>query len=105
MDYLGEFEQVVMLAILRLGEKAYGMAIRKEIKDVAGRPASIGAVYTTMERLEDKGLLSSMVGESTEERAGRAKKYFRITASGEVALKRALRSTAAMKAGLDPVWG
>ena len=100
MDYLGEFEQIVMLAILRLGETAYGMTIRKEIFEVAGRPASLGAVYTTLERLEDKGFLSTAIGETTKERAGRAKKYFRVTGLGQAALKQALRSTEAMKDGL-----
>lgn len=105
MDYLGEFEQIVMLAILRLPENAYGMRIRMEIKDVAGRNASLGAVYTTLERLEDKGLLSSWVGEVTEPRAGRAKKYFKITASGALALKTSLDSTESLKAGLEPILG
>jgi DNA-binding PadR family transcriptional regulator len=105
MDYLGEFEQIVMLAILRLPENAYGMRIRMEIKDVAGRNASLGAVYTTLERLEDKGFLSSWIGEVTEPRAGRAKKYFKVTASGATALKASLRSTESLKAGLEPILG
>jgi DNA-binding PadR family transcriptional regulator len=103
MDYLGEFELLVMLAVLRLGTNAYGMTIRREITDVAERSASLGAVYTTLERLEDKGFLSSAVGEVTEERGGRAKKYFTVTASGAGAVKRSLKSTDAMKAGL--AWG
>lgn len=103
MDYLGEFELLVMLAVMRLGANAYGMLIRREIVDVAERPASLGAVYTTLERLEDKGFLSSAVGEATEERGGRAKKYFKVTASGASAVKGSLKSTEAMKAGL--AWG
>jgi len=105
MDYLGEFELLVMLAVLRLGSNAYGMMIRREIEDVAERSASLGAVYTTLERLEDKGFLSSAVGEATEERGGRAKKYFKVTASGAGAVKRSVKSTDAMKAGLGPAWG
>lgn|SRR5262249_55856009 len=105
MDYLGEFELMVMLAVLRLGSNAYGMTIRREIVDVAERPASLGAVYTTLERLEDKGFLSSAVGEATEERGGRAKKYFKVTASGAGAVKRSLKSSAAMKAGLGLAFG
>ena len=105
MDYLGEFEQIVMLAILRLPENAYGMRIRMEIKDVAGRNASLGAVYTTLERLEDKGFLSSWVGEVTEPRAGRAKKYFKVTATGAAALKASLHSTESLKSGLEPILG
>src|ERR1051326_3697962 len=104
MDYLGEFELMVMLAVLRLAGSAYGMTIIREIMDVGGRSASLGAVYTTLERLEDKGFLSSAVGEVTEERGGRAKKYFKITASGAAAVKRSLKSTEAMKAGLGPAW-
>lgn len=103
MDYLGEFELLVMMAVMRLGSTAYGMLIRREIEEVAERSASLGAVYTTLERLEDKGFLSSAVGESTEERGGRAKKYFHITASGAGAVKRSLKSTAAMQDGL--AWG
>ena len=103
MDYLGEFELLVMLAVLRLGKTAYGMTIRKEILDVACRTASLGAVYTTLERLEDKGFLSSAVGETTEERGGRAKKYFKVTSSGAKAIDRSIKSTEAMKVGL--VWG
>jgi len=105
MDYLGEFELLVMLSVLRLGTNAYGMTIRREIVEVAKRSASLGAVYTTLERLEDKGFLSSAVGERSDERGGRAKKYFRITASGAGAVKRSLKSTEAMKAGLGPAWG
>jgi PadR family transcriptional regulator PadR len=105
MDYLGEFEQIVMLAILRLPENAYGMRIRMEIKDVASRSASLGAVYTTLERLEDKGLLSSWVGEVTEPRGGRAKKYFKVTATGATALRASLHSTESLKSGLEPILG
>ena len=104
MDYLGEFELLVMLAVLRLGANAYGMLIRREIVDVAKRSASLGAVYTTLERLEDKGFLSSVIAESTVERGGRTKKYFAVTASGVSATERALNSTDAMKAGLSLAW-
>jgi DNA-binding PadR family transcriptional regulator len=105
MDYLGEFEQIVMLAILRLPENAYGMKIRQEIKDVASRAASLGAVYTTLERLEDKGFISTWVGEVTEPRAGRAKKYFKVTATGAAALQASLRATESLKIGLEPIFG
>lgn len=105
MDYLGEFEQIVMLAILRLRDNAYGMKIRQEIKDVASRNASLGAVYTTLERLEDKGLLASWIGEVTEPRAGRAKKYFKVTAAGTTALNASLRATESLKSGLEPILG
>ena len=103
MDYIGEFEQIVMLALLRLGANAYGMKVRQEIKDVANRSTSLGAVYTTLERLEGKGLISSAIGETTEERGGRAKKYFKLTATGIAALRHSLNSVEAMKAGLGSI--
>lgn len=105
MDYLGEFELLVMLAVLRQGTNAYGMTIRREIEDVGGRSASLGAVYTTLERLEDKGFVAAAVGERTEERGGRPKKYFKITTAGASAMKRSLKATEAMKEGLGPAWG
>ena len=71
-DHLGEFELLVLSALLRLGDDAYGVAIRAEIEERAGRNASIGAVYATLERLEKKGLIRSRMGEATPERGGRA---------------------------------
>jgi len=88
-EYLGEFEQLVLLALLRLGENAYGMTIRREIQDKTGRHVSLGAVYTTLNRLEEKGYVSSWVGEPTPERGGRAKRFFKINAAGARALKQA----------------
>src|SRR5260221_8533738 len=105
MDHLGEFELLVMLAVLRLGANAYGMLIRREILDVCGRSTSLGAVYTTLERLEDKGFLSSAAGESTKDRGGRAKKFFKISASGAGGGKSFLKATQAMKAGVGAAWG
>lgn len=84
---MGEFEQLVLLAILRLGDDAYGMEIRGEIESVTGRPTSYGAVYTTLSRLEGKGYVSHELGESTPERGGRAKKYFKVERAGRDALK------------------
>jgi PadR family transcriptional regulator PadR len=99
-DYLGEFELIVLLAVLRLRENAYGMTIRREIFERTGRNASIGAVYTTLDRLEEKGYISSHTGEATPERGGRAKKYFQIRGAGETALAQTERTVAAMKKGL-----
>ena len=99
--YLGEFEQLVMLAILRHREKAYGMIIRQEIEERTGRSTSIGAIYTTLERLENKGLVSSRKGEATPERGGRAKKYFSIRASGVRALERSRQVVQNMWDGLE----
>ncbi|GGF82133.1 PadR family transcriptional regulator [Alteromonas lipolytica] len=95
--FLGEFEQYVLLAILRLSEQAYGTTIRQVLFDVIQRDVSIGALYTTLTRLEEKGLISSRLGEATAERGGRAKKYFVVTGEG----KRALNDT---RRSLDAMW-
>jgi PadR family transcriptional regulator PadR len=79
---LGEFEYFVLSVAARLGEQAYGAAIRQEIQSVTGRQCSIGALYTTLDRLENKGLLKTWMGESTPERGGRAKRLVRVTAKG-----------------------
>lgn len=79
---LGEFEQVVILAILRLDENAYGVSISREIEECTERRPSPGALYTTLDRLEDRGLLTSKFGDPTPERGGRAKRYFRVTKEG-----------------------
>jgi len=81
-QYLGNFELVVMLALIRLGENAYGVPIAREIEVRSGRRVSLGSIYATLERLEAKGLVSSELGEPTSERGGRAKKYFRISGMG-----------------------
>ena len=89
---LGEFEQVVLLAILRLDDGAYGVSIRNEIAQCTGREPSPGALYTTLDRLETKQLLSSRVGEPTPQRGGRAKRYYMVTSQGLAAVTRAQRS-------------
>ena len=80
--YLGNFELMVMLVLVRLGEKAYGVPIAHEIEAKSGREVSLGSIYATLDRLETKGLVCSQVGEPTPERGGRAKKYFSVTAKG-----------------------
>jgi PadR family transcriptional regulator, regulatory protein PadR len=82
-NLLGPHEQVVLLAILRIGEGAYGMTIRREVEQRAGCKLSIGSVYTTLERLQRKGYVRSRQGEPTAERGGRAKRHYRITVNGE----------------------
>jgi DNA-binding PadR family transcriptional regulator len=99
-DFLGEFEQIVLLALLRLGSGAYGMAVRREIEDRTGRAVSIGAVYATLQRLEDKGYVSSFVGEPTAARGGRAKRFFRVEADGERSLRRSQEAISRMMDGL-----
>jgi PadR family transcriptional regulator PadR len=99
-EYLGDFEQLVLFAVLRLGDNAYGVPIHQEIEQRAGRRTSIAAVYTTLSRLEQKGYVSSWTGESTPERGGRAKRYFRIEASGSAALRQSHLSSSRMAEGL-----
>lgn len=86
--YIAEFEELVLLAILKLGSNAYGAAIHEALED-AGRRTAIGALYTTLSRLEEKRFVSSWMGESTAERGGRAKKYFKVQANGMQALREA----------------
>jgi DNA-binding PadR family transcriptional regulator len=97
---LGEFEQLVLLAILRLKGEAYGVSIRAEISTRTGREPASGALYTTLDRLEQKGLLKSRIGEPTPQRGGRAKRYYRATASGIAAITRAQRALRNMLDGL-----
>jgi PadR family transcriptional regulator, regulatory protein PadR len=81
-SYLGEFELMLLLAIIRLGEEAYGVPISREIEQHRGRNVAIGSVYAALERLESKGLVTSSLGDPTPERGGKAKRYFRITKEG-----------------------
>ena len=97
---LGEFEQIVLLAVLRLKAEAYGASIRAEIAERTGREPTSGALYTTLDRLEKKGLLKSRIGESTPQRGGRAKRYYHLTASGTVAITRSQRAFRNMLQGL-----
>lgn len=98
---LGEFEQLVLLALVRLGPEAYGATVRREIETRAGRELSISAVYTTLERLEQKGLVRSRVGEPTPQRGGRRRKHFELLPAGAQALKVAYEAFAGMTAGLE----
>ena len=86
-ELLGTFEYLVTQMVVHLGANAYGVKIRREILDRTGRDVSIGALYTTLRRLEKKGYLASRVGEVTPIRGGRAKTYFRITAPGQTVLR------------------
>ena len=100
--YLGEFEHIVLLAVLRLGDTAYGVTVRQEIEARTGRDVSIGAIYATLSRLETKGLVKSRTGEPTAERGGRAKRLFRVTALGRRSSTEAQRVLARMLDGLKP---
>lgn len=102
--HLGDFEEVVLLAILALGENAYGVPIRSRLED-AGRKTSVGALYVTFDRLETKGLVESWEGEATPQRGGRAKKYFRVTGAGHDALCQTEATRMKLRAGLQLAGG
>lgn len=87
-DYLGEFEQIVLLALHRLGDDAYGMTVRRHIEERTGREVTIGAVYATLDRLERKGFVGTTMADPTPERGGRAKRFYRLEAAGVDALQR-----------------
>jgi PadR family transcriptional regulator, regulatory protein PadR len=81
-SYLGEFELMVLLALIRVGEDAYGVPIARELLNATGREVALGSVYAALDRLEEKKLVSSTLGDPTPERGGRAKRYFRVTKKG-----------------------
>jgi DNA-binding PadR family transcriptional regulator len=98
---IGEFEQLVLLALVRLGPEAYGATARREIETRTGRELSISAVYTTLERLEQKGLVRSRIGEPTPQRGGRRRKHFELLPLGARALKVAYDTFVGMTAGVE----
>ncbi len=95
--FVGEFELMVLLTILQLGDEAYGVPLARELGVQRGREVHLGSVYAALERLEIKGLVTSSVGEATRERGGRAKRYFRVTEHG-------LRSVHATREVLRKLW-
>src|SRR5690348_14986197 len=95
-EFLGQYELLVMLAVLRLGRDAYGVPIAAEIAERTGREMLQGSVYATLERLQDKGLVTSELGEATPQRGGRAKRYFRLTAQGVRQVRQAQHALEAM---------
>jgi DNA-binding PadR family transcriptional regulator len=102
MPRLGEFEELVLLAVSHLRGDAYGLKIKHAIEDVAGRPASIGAVYTALERLEEKGFVTSWEGQPTPERGGRAKRFYRVEGAGVRALEDAELARVRLRAAPHP---
>jgi len=86
-SYLGEMELMVLLAVVRLGDEAYGVPISKELLILAGREVALGSIYAALDRLEQKSFVTSWLGDPTPERGGRAKRYFRVTPTGVRALK------------------
>ncbi len=102
-DYLGEFEHLIVLAVLRLAHQAYGVTVRQEIENRTRREASIGAVYATLDRLEAKGYVKSHLGDPTPERGGRSKRFFEVTAKGLSAVNHTQRALESMSKGLDAI--
>jgi PadR family transcriptional regulator PadR len=96
-NYLGEFELILLLTLIRLGDEAYGVPLSRELTLMRGRDVSVGSVYAALDRLELKGLVASSLGESTPERGGRAKRYFRVTEQG-------LRSVQETRKVLSKLW-
>jgi PadR family transcriptional regulator, regulatory protein PadR len=102
---LGEFEQLVLLGLLRLGPEAYGAAVSLEIEQQTGRAVSVSAVHTTLDRLEDKRLIRSRLGEPTPQRGGKRKRHYEVLPAGVRALQHALGGLRRMTAGLDHLLG
>src|ERR1035438_10510437 len=96
-SYLGEFELMILLAVIQLGEQAYGVRISRELERHRRRDVSVGSVYAALERLEGKGLVASTLGDPTPERGGKAKRYFRVTKEG-------LRQVYATRRVLTSLW-
>jgi len=99
---LGEFEQLLLFALVRLGDDAYGVTLRQEIETRTNRVVSAGAVYTAMERLEARGFVSSAIGEPTPQRGGKRKKHYKLEKAGAKALARSYNSLSAMAHGVAP---
>ena len=104
-EFLGGFELLVLLSLIRLGEDAYGVPISEAIEESSGKEVALGSVYITLERLENKGLVSSRLGEPTAERGGRAKTYFKVTAKGLREVRQAQRTLVSLWKGVPQLDG
>jgi DNA-binding PadR family transcriptional regulator len=104
-QHLTDFELMILLAILRIGDDAYGVPIAKEIENTGGRTALLGAIYAALDRLEENGLVTSSYGDPTPERGGRAKRYFKVTAKGLKAVKDTRRAFTALWSGIPQLKG
>jgi DNA-binding PadR family transcriptional regulator len=98
---IGDFEQLILFALVRLGPDAYGVSIRREIETRTGRVVSAGALYTALDRLEARGFVTSRLGEPTPERGGKRKRLYALQPAGERALARVFESVRQMSAGLS----
>ena len=104
-NLLTDFELMILVAILRIGDDAYGVPIGQEIENVAGRSVVRAAVYTALDRLQERGLVTSTVGDPTPERGGRAKRYFRVTAKGVKGVKDTQRALISLWSGIPQLKG
>jgi PadR family transcriptional regulator PadR len=104
-DYLTDFELMILLSILRIGDEAYGVPVAREIEKTGGRSVVLATVYAALDRLEANGLVSSTLGDPTPARGGRAKRLFRVTPSGLKAVRQARRALTRLWAGLAQVEG
>ena len=95
-DSLGQFEQLVLSAILALGDKAYGVTIHEKVEEISAKSISLGAVYVTLDRLEDKGFIMSWLSDPTPERGGRSKRHYQLQGLGECALQESLATAQRM---------
>ena len=104
-DYLTDFELMILLSILRLGDKAYGVPIAREIETTGGRAVVVATVYAALDRLEQNGLVSSAIGDPTPARGGRAKRFFRVTPAGVKAVKQTRRALTRLWDGVPQLEG
>ena len=104
-NYPGEFEQMVLLSVLRLGDGAFALAVLRELDEQAGRRVSTGALYKTLDRMESKGLVAWSTEESTPDRGGHPRRLFRVTAEGVSVLKASRSALYRLWDGLDPILG
>ncbi len=98
---LGEFEQLILLALLRLGDTAYGVTIKTEIEARTGREVFVGAIYTALSRMQKNGYVTARIGEPTSKRGGRRKKFYTLAAAGEAALSRSYGALRSMTDGIE----
>lgn len=104
-DLLTDFELMILLAVLRAGDQAYGVAIARDIEETTGRTVLLGAVYAALERLERNGQVGSTMGEKTAARGGRAKRFYRVTSAGLRAVKDTQRALVALWSGVPQLKG
>lgn len=104
-DYLTDFELMILLSILRVGDEAYGVPVAREIENTGGRSVVLGAVYAALDRLETNGLVSSTIGDPTPARGGRAKRFFRLTPAGLRAVRQTRRALTRLWQGVPQLEG